>query len=97
VLVAEEALHPLVEAGDPALESPLGGRAGLQCATRRRATEEHQRADQLVVPLVRRRGIGCMPQDVLRRQPTTTTRSESILRRGFFCESRFSVYPPNYR
>ena len=53
VLGAEEAFHALgVEAARLALERPLGGRAGLRGSPRRRTTEENQRADELVVPLL---------------------------------------------
>src|SRR5215216_5434391 len=51
---AEQALHALrLEAPRPALEGPLGSRTRLTCALGGGAAEEHERTDELVVPLLR--------------------------------------------
>jgi hypothetical protein len=53
---SEQALHALrLEAPRPALEAPLGSRTRLTCALGGGAAEEHERADELVVPLLRPR------------------------------------------
>jgi hypothetical protein len=49
----QEALHALrVEALRPPLEGPPGGRAGVPGSPVRRSAEQHQGADELVVPLL---------------------------------------------
>jgi hypothetical protein len=62
-LGAEGTLHPFgPEANDPALQRALRGRAGLLRALGGQATEQHRRADELVVPLL---GPGAQELDLL--------------------------------